>query len=153
MTKIAASTAKVTVSDLRAIRFTSLRGLPRGTHAYVNLHDEPGVLRRIISATLPEGSLKDWGVEQATVRVQGRGEIQVGPHSFAGPIFPVFQRPSDRAAGGTTNERMTVYIGKDQFVSENEKLMATKPQRPRGRPVGSKDSAPRVRRKKEDMAG
>lgn len=116
------STATVTAADLRSVRFTALRGLPKGTTAFIEMHDEKGTFRRILSSNLPDGPLKNWN-EKAVLRIQGRGEVEFGNHGMKGPEFPVFMRPKT-IGDGLTRERASFYIGKDAFASETEKEMA-----------------------------
>ena len=116
------STATVTSADLRSVRFTALRGLPKGTKAFIEMHDEKGTFRRILSSELPAGPLKNWE-EAAVVRVQGRGEVSFTNHGMKGPEFPVFMRPKT-IGEGMTRERASFYIGKDDFATETEKEMA-----------------------------
>lgn len=171
MTKISASTAKVQRSDLRAIRTSQISKLDPKTKLFVEMHDEKGTVRRVISHDVPEGSLESWP-QAGVVRVQGRGEVAFGNHDMpASPPFPVFFRPKLRGEG-LTHERMTFLIPATKEINDSEakpktiscdemknrlikkvKEAAPAPEeapRRRGRPVGSKDSKPRARRSKTE---
>lgn len=144
--KIKASTATVSREDLRVVRITALRDLPKGTVAFIEMHDEPGVFRRVISSNLPAGALKTWTDEKAVLRVQGRGDVVIGNHTMKGPAFPCFERPK-KTGDGTTICRLTIFIENGKFASQREIDMAKKADMPpakRGRPVGSKNKPKEV---------
>lgn len=106
---------------LRMVHITSLRNMSDGRQYFVELHDERGTVRRVVSVNFNSPKpVKAWiGNEGVTIGAEGRGAIHFVCHTMKGPKFPVAKIIGPR--GEPRNVRVTFYTTIDEDTEAEQK--------------------------------
>ena len=112
---VSAGFATFSRDGLRTVKITTLRGAPESTEFFVEMHDEPGVVRRVLNSVFnTDKPIKAWNDEDgADITIEGRGTITFNSHKFSGPKYPV-ARIINSKTGNPRNVRMTFLVGENE---------------------------------------
>ncbi|AXH72687.1 MAG: hypothetical protein [Caudoviricetes sp.] len=115
---VSAPVATIEKSAVRMVQAISLRGAPAGKRFYVELHDEKGTIRNVMSFSFNTTKpIKAWDADEGmTVAIEGRGMVFFGCHTMGGPKYPVAKIIGPR--GTPRNVRVTFYTDIEQEPAE-----------------------------------
>ena len=106
--------------ELRVVKATTIGN---GGTFFMEIHNEPGVLRQVHLVERPEGPMKGWShFDKFIVRDDDGKEFIFKRHKFGGPVFLVTEA-TDNNTKKIKNFRVTFYTIKDVNIDDPNYVM------------------------------